>query len=120
MEKVSSRKVRFPSFTSFLRRAHNSSAQQTVPPEHVPLVASLAHFAAAGQPDLSSEELANRLETGLRGWDAGLGSHKERIKELRSELAEYRQTSDKKFVDVSEVSEACAEQASISFPCQLL
>ncbi|CDR49683.1 RHTO0S30e00166g2_1 [Rhodotorula toruloides] len=88
------------------------SSRKTVPPEHVPLVASLAHFAAAGQPDLSSEELANRLETGLRGWDAGLGSHKERIKELRSELAEYRQTSDKKFVDVSEVSEAYLPLAS--------
>lgn len=88
---------------------------QTVPPEHVPLVASLAHFAAAGQPNLSSEELVNRLESGLRGWDAGLGSHEERITMLYGELAEYRQASDKKFVDVSEVTEACAEQASIPF-----
>ncbi|GEM06625.1 hypothetical protein Rt10032_c02g0642 [Rhodotorula toruloides] len=91
------------------------SGRQTVPPEHVPLVASLAHFAAAGRPDLSSEELAKRLEIGLRGWDAGFGSHEERIKEMRSELSEFRQASEKKLVDVAELSEACAEQALTSF-----
>ncbi|BGP30945.1 hypothetical protein JCM10296v2_002707 [Rhodotorula toruloides] len=88
------------------------SSRKTVPPEHVPLVASLAHFAAADHPDLSSDELANRLDSGLRGWDAGLGSHEERIKELRSELADYRHASDQKFVDVSEVSEAYLPLAS--------
>ncbi|PRQ72972.1 hypothetical protein AAT19DRAFT_15725 [Rhodotorula toruloides] len=88
------------------------SSRKTVPPEHVPLVASLAHFAAAGQPNLSSEELVNRLESGLRGWDAGLGSHEERITMLYGELAEYRQASDKKFVDVSEVTEAYLPLAS--------
>lgn len=84
---------------------------QTVPPEHVPLVASLAHFVAAGQADLSSEELASRLENGLRGWDAGLGSHETRLTELSNKFDEHCAASDRRFVAAADLSRACAEQA---------